>query len=264
MKVSTFGLIGLVIVVPEMVLAHGTQIPLSIQEYQPGHFRIVTHEWRTDGNTEIHGEDRLFTIPLSQYTGTATTAGWYGHQPAGDTTCSDYAHPGFAYGRSTFAPSSTLTVNFLDQAKVWDPITSTFIPTGGERIQGLRGGSLTSGFSNGRDSDGNVMGTGISITLPATLNVNSHATIRWRMLDQDGLPGGTIDDGIYMAVLQVSTDQTGVEASLPYVFLFTKNASSTDIASAEAFVNTHVIPEPSALAALGLILTMTLKRRRQH
>lgn len=257
------GLIGLTTLTSEMVLAHGTQIPLSIQEYRPGHFRIVTHEWGTHGDTTLKGEDRLFTIPLSQYTETIETAGWYGHQPAGDTTSSSYGHPGFAYGRSSFAPSSTLTVTFLDQAKVWDPITSTFISTGGERIQGLRGGSLTTGFTNGRDSDGNVMGTGISITLPATLTENSHATIRWRMLDSTGSPGGTIDDGIYMAILRVSTNQPGIESSLPYVFLFTKNAGSTDISDAEAFVSAHIIPEPVMMSGLGLFLTMTLRRYRR-
>lgn len=262
MKIYAFASIGLTALIPQMVLAHGTQIPLSIREYQPGHYRIMTHEWGTDGDTTLRGEDRLFTIPLAQYTGNSATAGWYGHQPAGDTSNSPYAHPGFAYGRSTFAAFSTLTVTFLEQAKVWDPVTLTFIPTGQERIQGLRGGSLTGGFTNGTDSNGNVMGTGIRITLPATLTENSHANIRWRMLDAEGLPGGTIDDGIYMALLQVSTDQPGIEASLPFVFLFTKNASSTDISNAEAFVSAHVIPEPAMLSVLGLVSTMALRRHR--
>ena len=261
MKINNTLIVTTLALSPALVLAHGTQIPIAIEGG-----RIVTYEWGLGGDTTIAGKsrDRLFTIPLSEYTATAANAGWYG-TPQDDSdpltsANSAFSHPGLAYGRSTFQNGTTLSVSFVQEASVWNG--SSFGSTGGEMIQALRGGSLTATFPNWVRSDGTSNGTGTSIALSG-LNADSHSTIRWRMLDSTGSSTGMIEDGIYLAMLQISTDQIGVQSSLPYAFLFTKNASSTDIAAAEAFVSANIIPEPASLSALGLLAAGTLARRRR-
>lgn len=271
-------------------LAHGPVIPLT----QSGG-SLVTNLLDLDDDAATNytpaGATRTFpTIPMFQRTAATATGdnGWYGQieatQPSdgADTT---FLGPGFAYGAGGFDSTYAFKVTFASPALVWQADGSaaggSFVPTGGEVIQGNRG-SFGS-FANTGRSDGVYTGTGISTGRVGTA-VNAHSQVRWRLLGSEGSPvpsaTNVIDDGLYLASLQVTAYETTLSGSTvvfgspvstlstssTFYILFNKNESglitTADVANAQAAV-ASLVPEPTSLAVLGLAGAALLGRRRR-
>ena len=288
---------------PAVSFAHGPNVEVAVVNNQvvtTYYFPAPNQSYLLSGNT-ITGENynplylgqsvRTVDVTLVQDTNggttgfTSTTAnspsssnnGWYG-QNLNDGTA-PFTGPGVAYGANAdslgnpvsngFTASTTspltLTESLVGSLQQWNG--SAFITSTTERLQGIRGSR--GGLSNNTlvtNPTGNEAGSWT--TSQNALTPDSHNQVEWR-LDAIGTETADINaaDGIYLAALEISSNEAGT--SLPFYFLFEKNASPTDIAAAEAFVqNNYVpvnfvpVPEPASLGLLAGGIALLLARRR--
>ncbi|QOV88268.1 PEP-CTERM sorting domain-containing protein [Humisphaera borealis] len=266
--------------------AHGPVIPVKLESG-----RIVTYEIDLDdgdANGYAPGNaSRSFFYPTAYQSavGFAADNGWYGQltttqaSTGADTT---FLGPGVAFGLGSFASTNVFRVNFADAAKVWSPVSNSFVATGGEKLQGIRGNFTSTGFPNTITSDGTLTGTGF-VTGAVGTTATAHSQARWRLLGPTGssVPGAgnVIDDGLYLASLKLSvyTDLASATPasapsaapltdSLTYYILLQKNefggVTSGDVANAQAYINTVLVPEPSCIGMIGAGGMLLLRRRR--
>ena len=70
-------------------------------------------------------------------------------------------------------------------------------------------------------------------------------------------------DGVYLLEMELTTDVPGIANSEPYWIVFNLNTDQTVQDAAIVYVETVLVPGPSALAALGLVGVGAMRRRRR-
>ncbi len=217
----------------------------------------------------------LLAIPMVPETvsndATVKNSGFYGQLEITDGEGNNTLNtgPGYAYGNGGFAAGTVLRVTFASALQYWNGASFGATPNG-ELLQAIRGSSITAGtgFANTLRSDGVQAGLGLTVSVSSSQNAGSHSQLMYRLMDSlgDSTDTANIADGIYLASFQLSTDNGSLGSSLPYYFLFDKNASGgvtqSELLAANAFVSANLVPEPG-VAMLGLPLAGVLLGRRR-
>ena len=291
----------LAITAPTLTLAHGPNVELSVVNNQvvTNHFFIAPNQSYTRNGVTTTGENynplyvgqsvRQIEVPmvLDNVSGTGSGSGhnainnngWYG-QPLSDGSAA-FTGPGIAYGANTDAQGNVVSNGFT--AAVGSPLTitetltaplmvwngSAFVASTTDRLEGIRGsiGGLTATPLYTSPTGGESASWSTSQT---ALTPDSHNQVEWR-LDTIGTetPDLTPADGIYLATLQISSNEATIP-SLPFYFLYEKNAGSIDpatfsaeIAAAQATLPANSVPEPTTLGGLALLSLIFASRRKR-
>jgi len=155
--------------------------------------------------------------------------------------------PGFEAAGGHQIPDETMFgFNILDAVKVWNG--SAFVDPGTEKFNISRtldvntGAGFVGGFNFFTQSD-----------------VGSHAHLTYSLLGNGSALGGG-DNGVYALKLELTSG--GLDDSLPFYLLLSKNASSEDATAAFNYAST-LVPEPTSMAliAAGGVLALSVRRR---
>jgi hypothetical protein len=229
---------------------HGAQIQIGITNDT-----LVTHGlFLNEPYQDSTDPARVYQIPMSARALGDANDGWYADP---DHAVAPFAGPGIALLDNTFDAGSILRVWFLDGLKIWNG--SAFVDPGAEQIQVS---TVSTFLASSVTSDS---GPYSSVALAGAVGGVSgdHKTLRWRLLGDGVSVNSASDDGVYRLEMQLSTDQAGIAPSLPYYFLFNKNASAEDQAAALS-ATVAVTPEPGCLGLMGMSAVALLGRRRKR
>lgn len=197
-----------------------------------------------------------------------------------------YSGPGIAYGiDQTFAVGSTLAVNFVTGLQSWNG--ADFVDAGSTELQYYRGGSigaagqLISPSASIQTSDGSPSPPLSFAPMADGYTSEAHATARLRFLGDGtttpegvGPQAGTLAsepaDGVYLASIVLSSDESGLADSDPFTFVMHKGVPWSEVSAAvsslgvpNSAVQVLGVPEPSSLlmASLGLLSFISRRRR---
>ncbi len=281
---------------PVVTFGHGPTLQLAIV----GHQVVTTHFFLDENSsyllngTTFNGANynplyvgesaRIAHVPMVRNADNTTTFGitnngWYGQ--ASSESAAAYTGPGISYGGSAdlngnaaasgFVAGSKITQTLVGPLQVWNG--SAFVVSTANRLQGIRGNlgppTASSLFTSPTGAE-----SGSWSTTPSTITPGSHNQVEWR-LDKAGtqVPDVAPADGIFLATLTVGSNQLvdgqSVANSLPFYFLFEKNAGSVDatefaeqVAAADSFVQSSLIPEPSQVGLMCMAACVVARRRR--
>lgn len=264
--------------------AHGPQMQVTANDG-----KIVTRSILNDVYEPLTSRKTVYVMEVLDYRN-----GWYARpetkvnppeHPTAPGQPVYYSGPGLAYGvDQTFAVGSSFSINFLTGLQLWNGVS--FGDAGSAQLQYYRGGSV--------GGDGQLINPSATITTvdnTSSLNLTfpaiaagydgeAHSTARLRFLGDgttstagSGPQTGTVAsepaDGIYLASLILSSNDSSLEASDPYYFMMHKGVPWSDVAAAIGALNVPSsavqvlgVPEPSTLALAGLALPLFVSRRR--
>lgn len=247
-------------VTPSIGAAHGPQIQITADGG-----KIVTREILLDSpyGNRLSDPKSAYVIPLKEYLGV-----WYTRPSAEPDAVLNapkyYSGPGIAYGYGYdagnpasvgFEVGSQLRIDFTSGLKRWDG--AAFVDAGVTELEVFRG-SFASPSATGRTSDAAPFdGVAYAPIEFAAEGADAHNVTRFRLLG-DGLTSTSVSlDGVYLATLQFSSDQSGLAPSDPFYFVMPKNAAADEVAAAVASLGldanlVQYVPEPVAIV-LGVV-----------
>jgi hypothetical protein len=265
--------LAIVIAAPYVALAHGPQIQITGDTG-----KIVTRTLLLDAPFgDVAAEKSVYVMPLKENLGV-----WY-TRPNGainDVTNlpAFYSGPGIAYGSAydpanptdvDFAVGTQIRLAFLDGLMLWNG--AAFQDAGVTELEAFRG-SFTVPSATARSSDaGPFASIAYDAVNYALEGSDVHNTTRFRLLGDGASPTSTSADGVYLAKLQFTTNQTDMVDSDPFYFVMHKNASRSAVDAAVASLGVapnlvQFVPEPasSGLVACGMLMALTPWRRRRR
>jgi hypothetical protein len=196
-----------------------------------------------------------------------------------------YSGPGLAYGvDQTFAVGSNLSINFSTGLQLWNG--TSFGDAGATELQYYRGGSigmegqLINPTASILTSDGSASPLLTVAAIAADYDGETHSTARLRILGDgtttpigNGPQAGTVTsepaDGIYLASLVLSSNDSSLAASEPYYFVLHKGVPWSEVSAAvsalgipNSAVQVLGVPEPSGCVLLLIGVVASPSRRR--
>lgn len=160
---------------------------------------------------------------------------------------------------------STFTFNLLSGLEYWNG--SSFVDAGTEQVQVSRGSgaSLVSTIT----SDTGPFGQ-FSFAAVGVYSANPHSSAAYTLLGNGVSSSTASDDGVYRLQLQIASTASGVGPSDPFTYIFSKNASESNLNAAvnslgySASSVQNSLPEPSSLALIGMTALVAMRRQRSH
>lgn len=240
--------------VSEQVEAHGPQMQITAETG-----KIITRMVLPDGpySSSLTDPKSLYVIPVREYNGI-----WYTRPNNEPDTLEPsqpkfYSGPGFAYGYDqthggpqAFPAGSQLSLTFTTGLLQWNG--TTFVDAGETQLEAFRG-STTIRTQNGVASDAMML----PVIQPTYGNGGAevHNTVRYRFLGDGVDLSSPLDDGIYLATLQIDNNDPSLLASDPYQFLMHKQAPMSEVLAAVDALGVspnlvQFVPEPAAIGWL--------------
>ncbi len=253
--------------------AHGPQIQITGDTGT-----IVTRQIaaNTPDYTTLTDPTRVYVMPLLERNGT-----WFS-RPNQTLSFGDplyYSGPGLAYGidqvdggPQVFAEGSTLSFRFTDALTLWNGVS--LVDAGDAQLRafrnmGLSDSSVERDFAITSDIPDLTDLVSINPVLQdyGTAGVFVHSSVRFALLGDGVTTTSVPDDGVYIAALQLVSDQMGLAPSEEFYFVLHKNASPSTINAAvrslgfdASLVQNTSVPEPSTILLLGGLLTLGAAR----
>jgi hypothetical protein len=239
--------------------AHGPQMQVTVTGG-----KIVTREVMIGVYSPLTAPKTVYAMPAALVTDNNFPTAW---RAAPDANPANPFGPGVAYGEGgTFAPSTTLTLSFLDELKVWDG--AAFASAGATELAMLRTSNPGPTSLTGNAGISGTSDPLATVAIPAMYTADAHASVTYVLLGDGANPASAVADGLYRAALQFTSSDTSVQPSDPFYVLISKGADTQlDAAIASMGVDAalvQAIPEPAAasLAALALSLLTGSRRRK--
>jgi hypothetical protein len=266
MRACIFALAFGVALVGSWAYAHGPQIQITNDND-----KLITRQLRLDApySDSLSAPKTVYVMPLLEIGGV-----WYAQpnnapSPTLPGIPEYISGPGFAYGYDLadggpqeFETGSVVSLSLTDGLKRWNG--SAFDDAGDAELKAFRGSDphiTTPAAYFAVTSDA---GPPDSVELPAVqTNYGSegaevHSTIRYALLGDGSDPESAAPDGIYLASLQLSSDQDGLDSSDEFLFVLSKGVPySATLAAVDSlgYLPSQVqwlVPEPASAALLLL------------
>jgi hypothetical protein len=277
MRASIVALAVFAAVVTSSASAHGPQIQITNDGGQ-----IVTRRIVADApySSALTPPTSVYVMPLVEFGDV-----WYSRP--NDERDRDlnlpvyFSGPGLAYGYDqvdggpqAFEEGSVLSVGFTGGLKRWDG--AAFGAAGATELKAFRGSNVNvsappENLAITSDS-GPLESVSINPVLAdyGTEGTDVHNTIRYALLGDGSSPTSSSPDGVYLASLQVTSTQAGLDPSDEFYFVLHKNAATAAVTEAVAALGVpasrvQYVPEPAAMTLLGLGATALggMDRRRR-
>src|SRR4051812_47253740 len=275
MRLRMFVFCACAALAPLWACAHGPQIQITVDT--TNNDKIVTRQLLLDepysSAAGLTAAARIYVMPVQSVS--------YLGQPVARVKPSDAQTfgPGFTYGYDQTLGSAHLFTGNLNLhaagLQIWNG--SAFVATGQEQL-----GLLQSSSNVNADSvKTTASGGDISISVASGYTADVHSSMRYTLLGDGIDPYSASRDGVYLAILQLSSTQASptLAASDPFYFVIGKNvvAAQVNMAVASLIGSTGIspalvqytanVPEPcfATLGVIGVVASFTsmrLPRRR--
>ncbi len=255
--------------------AHGPQIQITGDTG-----KIVTRQivLDTPEYSNLTSPTRVYAMSLEEFNGAWFTRPNRKVDAFGEPEY--YSGPGIAYGidlldggPQVFAAGATLSFRFTAGLGLWNG--TSFDDAGLTQLKAFRGGNASiasPATSFATTSDLPDLNDLVSIN-PALLDygdggVEVHNTVRYALLGDGVSPTSSSPDGVYLASLQIVSDDTNMMPSEEFHFVMSKNATLAELNAASvslgfdaSFVQNTTVPEPSTIALVGGMVALCALRR---
>jgi len=164
--------------------------------------------------------------------------------------------PGFDSEADTFPADSRVGFDLLAPLKQWDGTTFVTEPTYKMQLE----------FDDGIAEHSAQTGSGLvsGFDLPLTDGNGFHRHYNFSLRDGlDNVPTLPDGEGVYLLEMSMWSDNPSIEASDPFWIVFNFGETESTHGAAVEYVETTVVPEPTAVALLGVgALALAGRRRR--
>lgn len=178
--------------------------------------------------------------------------------------------PGFDSEAGTFNSGASVTLSLLSDLEAWNG--SAFVAPGSVGTNSVAEILHVYQATAASPNNINTLSGPTSLTTTANASGTWHKHFAFTLFPQTGddpaglgPDGQDPDAGIYRIALGLSTNQSGVDSSLPFWIVFNYNDSEFNHEAAVDFTNAEVaaVPEPAAMGLAALLAPLVLRRVRR-